>query len=78
MEDAKTVLKMIEMFATGDRDVLGSVVAADYVDHQGFGGRELHGPEGAVIERETIDLIRCADGHGVGHWALRSSAAGAR
>lgn len=101
--------KMVDMFATGDLAGAESVVAADYVDHQGdveTGGldgfrnlvRTVHAPregavdvriddlisegdraaarlrwhhtnaDGTVVERETIDIVRCVNGQAVEHW----------
>jgi predicted SnoaL-like aldol condensation-catalyzing enzyme len=47
MDDAKCVMrKMVEIFATGNLETLDSVVSTAYVDHQGLGDLEIHGPEG--------------------------------
>jgi predicted SnoaL-like aldol condensation-catalyzing enzyme len=118
VDDSKAVMrKMVEMFATGDLAELQSVVSPEYLDHQGLGDREIHGPEGfrrlviaihrhpntavrvsiedligegdraaarlrwlhtsadgTVVERETIDIIRCTDAQAVEHWGAEVSA----
>jgi predicted SnoaL-like aldol condensation-catalyzing enzyme len=47
MDDARGVMsKLVEMFATGDLDDVDSVVATNYLDHQGLGDTEIRGPDG--------------------------------
>jgi predicted SnoaL-like aldol condensation-catalyzing enzyme len=111
MADAKVVMRrMVDMFATGNAADAESVVAAEYVDHQGPGGpegfrdlvRAVHGsrqgevrvliddligegdraaarlrwlhtnPDGTVVERETLDVVRCANGKAVEHWGAET------
>ena len=82
MNDARQVLlRMIEMFATGDTALVAEVVADDYVDHQGLRDLRIEGPVGfaevvkaarigyATLSVEASDLV--ADGDRVAarlHW----------
>ena len=40
---------MVQMFSTGEVGAAAEIVAANYVDHQGLDGRELHGVDGFVF-----------------------------
>lgn len=107
----KTVLlRMLDMFATGDLDAAPETVAEDYRDHQGVGEKPVRGvdgfrevvrtarssfveldvwpealmtegdqvtarlhwqgvlPTGVTIDRETMEVIRVAEGLAVEHW----------
>jgi predicted ester cyclase len=106
--------KMIGAFATGDLSEIDTLVSPDYVDHEGIGGVEVHGPAGfrqvvsaargsfsnlevtvedlitdgdraaarvfwrgvlpgdSRIERETIDIVRFANGQAVEHWGAEA------
>ncbi len=45
---------MLEMFESGDASKAPSVIASDYFDHQGLGGRPLHGPRGFAQVVEVV------------------------
>jgi predicted SnoaL-like aldol condensation-catalyzing enzyme len=107
----KTVLlRMLEMFVTGDLEAAPATVAPDYRDHQGLGASPVEGvngfcevvrtarssyveldvwpealmtqgdevtarlhwqgtlPTGVTIDRETMEVIRVAEGLAVEHW----------
>lgn len=40
--------QIVEIFATGDLSNVTSLVAKDYVDHQGLSGTRIFGPDGFV------------------------------
>jgi hypothetical protein len=102
--------KIVEIFEVGAFDLIPSVIASEYVDHQGLGEKEIRGPDGfrevveavrlyegvhvtvedlvadeeraavrlrwygvnrggVVVTRETLDMLRFANGHLVEHWA---------
>ena len=71
MTDAKTVMeKMVEMFDTGDVSAVSSVVAPERAAAR---LRWHHrNADGTVVERETIDVVRCADGKAVEHWGAET------
>jgi len=112
---ASDVLReMVRMFASGDPSDAATVVAADYLDHQGLGAGPIRGvdgfalvvrtnheayeqqeisiedlfgtddravariswrgrrPGGEVVDRETIDIVRVADGRAAEHWGART------
>lgn len=101
--------KIVEIFDTGAFALIPSVIAPEYVDHQGLGEQEIRGPDGfrevveearrdegvhvtvedlvadeeraavrlrwygvdqagIVVTRETLDLLRFANGRLVEHW----------
>jgi predicted ester cyclase len=101
--------KIVEIFDTGAFELIPSLIAPEYVDHQGLGEQEIRGPDGfravveavrryegvhvtvedlvadeeraaarlrwygvnqagVVVTRETLDLLRFADGRLVEHW----------
>jgi predicted ester cyclase len=101
--------KIVEIFDKGALDLISSVIAPEYVDHQGLGGQELRGPDGfravveaarrdegvqvtvedlvadeekaavrlrwsgvnqagVVVTRETLDMLRFANGRLIEHW----------
>ena len=113
-ENGEQMRRMVDFFNTGDLSELASVVATDYVDHQGVGQGELLGPAGftSVVDlsrtrhphldvevdeltvvgevvvakltwtepagsgerttyRETIEVVRFAEGLAVEHWGAR-------
>jgi predicted SnoaL-like aldol condensation-catalyzing enzyme len=105
---------MVAMFASGDPSQAATVVAEDYLDHQGLGSGPIRGVDGFVhvvrtnhaeyehqeisieelfgvsdravarirwrgrrrdgekVDRETIDIVRVADGRAVEHWGARA------
>jgi SnoaL-like protein len=105
--------KIVEIFDNGAFDLIPSVIAPEYVDHQGLGEQEIRGPDGfrrvveaardegvhvtvedlvadeekaavrlrwygvneagVVVLRETLDLLRFANGRLIEHWARSSS-----
>ena len=101
--------KIVEIFDNGAFDLIPSVIAHEYVDHQGLGEQEIRGPDGfrevveaarrdegvhvtvedlvadderaavrlrwygvdqagVVVTRETLDMLRFANGRLVEHW----------
>jgi SnoaL-like polyketide cyclase len=100
--------KIVEIFDNGAFDLIPSVIAPEYVDHQGLGEQEIRGPDGfrrvveaardegvhvtvedlvadeekaavrllwygvnqagVVVLRETLDLLRFANGRLIEHW----------
>ena len=104
---------MVAMFASGDPSAAATVVAEDYLDHQGLGGGLMRGVDGFAhvvrtnhaayehqqvsiedlfgvrdravarirwrgrrrdgegVDRETIDIVRVAEGRAVEHWGAR-------
>jgi predicted ester cyclase len=101
--------KIVEIFDIGAFDLIPSVIAPEYVDHQGLGEKEIRGPDrfrevveaarryeglhvtvedlvadeeraaarlrwhevsqaGVVVTRETLDMLRFANGRLVEHW----------
>jgi hypothetical protein len=101
--------KIVEIFDIGAFDLIPSVIAPEYVDHQGLGEQEIRGPDGfrevveavhrddgvhvtvedlvadeekaavrlrwhgvnqagVVVTRETLDMLRFANGRLVEHW----------
>jgi predicted SnoaL-like aldol condensation-catalyzing enzyme len=47
MTDSERVMrKIVEIFKAGNLDSVPSVIAAEYVDHQGLGDVEIRGPGG--------------------------------
>jgi SnoaL-like domain len=100
--------KIVEIFDIGAFDLIPSVIAPEYVDHQGLGEQEIRGPDGfravveavrryegahvtvedlvadeeraavrlrwsgvdqaGVVTRETLDMLRFANGRLVEHW----------
>jgi len=101
--------KIVEIFDVGAFDLIPSVIAPEYVDHQGLGEKEIRGPDGfrevveavrryegvhvtvedlvadeekaavrlrwygvnqagVVVTRETLDMLRFANGRLVEHW----------
>lgn len=101
--------KIVEIFDTGAFALIPSLIAPEYVDHQGLGEKEIRGPDGfravveavrryegvhvtvedlvadeeraavrlrwygvnqagGVVTRETLDMLRFADGRLVEHW----------
>jgi len=101
--------KIVEIFDIGAVDLIPSVIAPEYVDHQGLGEKEIRGPDGfrevveavrrdegvrvtvedlvadgeraavrlrwyrvnqagVVVTRETLDMLRFANGRLVEHW----------
>jgi SnoaL-like polyketide cyclase len=101
--------KIVEIFDTGAFDLIPSLIAPEYVDHQGLGEKEIRGPDGfrqvveavrrdegvhvtvedlvadeeraavrlrwygvnqagVVVTRETLDMLRFANGRLVEHW----------
>lgn len=105
--------KIVDMFATGDLSQVSTVIATEYIDHQGLQGVVITGadgfsrvvaaartgcsdlrisiedlmaegdrvaarlrwvclrPTGEKIARETIDILRFANGQAVEHWGTR-------
>ena len=58
---ASVLLKLLEMFVSGDVSEVAQTVAGNYVDHQGLGKGPLHGPAGfarvvAAARRGVTDL----------------------
>ena len=52
----RTLLEsIVRMFATGDTSAATAVLSATYLDHQGLGNSDLHGPEGF---RRVVTLAR--------------------
>jgi predicted ester cyclase len=55
-----TTRAIVEIFTTGDLAAIPSVIAADYVDHQGLGDIEIRGPDGfrqvVLAARRSRDL----------------------
>lgn len=51
------LVRMIEMFATGDTTNAHSAVADEYIDHQGIGGGEVRGVGGFC---EVVRVARSA------------------
>ena len=49
--------KIVEIFDVGAFDLIPSVIAPEYVDHQGLGEQEIRGPDGfrAVVEAARRD-----------------------
>ena len=62
---ARAIVAILE---TRDLDSVDAAVAADYVDHQGLGEREIRG----------LDLLRFVDGRLAGHWGAELPKARAR
>ena len=100
--------KIVEIFDNGAFDLIPSVIAPEYVDHQGLGEQEIRGPDGfrevveaarrdevhvtvedlvadeekaavrlrwygvnqagVVVTRETLDMLRFANGRLIAHW----------
>ena len=101
--------KIVEIFNIGAFDLIPSIIAPGYVDHQGLGEQEIRGPDGfrevveavrqyedvhvtvedlvadeeraavrlrwsgvnqagVVVTRETLDMLRFANGRLVEHW----------
>jgi predicted SnoaL-like aldol condensation-catalyzing enzyme len=101
--------KIVEIFDVGAVDLIPSLIAPEYVDHQGLGEQEIRGPDGfrevveaarrhervhvtvvdlvadeeraavrlrwygvnqagVVVTRETLDMLRFANGRLVEHW----------
>lgn len=101
--------KIVEIFDTGAFDLIPTLIAPEYVDHQGLGGQEVRGPDGfrevveaarrdeglqvtvedlvadeetaavrlrwsgvnqtgVVVTRETLDMLRFANGRLIEHW----------
>ena len=101
--------KIVEIFDNGAFDLIPSVIAPEYVDHQCLGEQEIRGPDGfrkvveaarrdegvhvtvedlvtdeekaalrlrwsgvneagVVVTRETLDMLRFANGRLVEHW----------
>jgi SnoaL-like polyketide cyclase len=106
--------KIVEIFDVGAFDLIPSVIAPEYVDHQGLSEKEIRGPDGfrevveavrrdegvhvtvedlvadeeraavrlrwhgvnqagVVVTRETLDMLRFADGRLVEHWGSQLS-----
>ncbi len=105
---------MVAMFASGDPSEAATVVADDYLDHQGVGAGAIRGVDGFAhvvrtnhaayehqeisiedlfgvadravariswrgrrhdgekVDRETIDIVRVAEGRAVEHWGARA------
>jgi predicted SnoaL-like aldol condensation-catalyzing enzyme len=110
----EALLRMIDMFKTGDTAAVNEVVCDTYYDHQGLEGSIIHGasgfnevvsaarrpfvrleievvdviaegdravgrirwhgelPTGEVVDRETIDIVRVANGLAVEHWGAEA------
>ena len=51
-ENGEQMRRMVDFFNMGELSELASVVATDYIDHQGVGGGPLGGPDGfaGVVE----------------------------
>lgn len=47
--------KIVEIFDSGAVDLISSVIAPEYVDHQGLGEQEIRGPDGF---REVVEAVR--------------------
>ena len=100
--------KIVEIIDNGAFDLIPSVIAPEYVDHQGLGEQEIRGPDGfrevveaarrdegvhvtvedlvadeekaavrlrwygvnqaGVVTRETLDMLRFANGRLIEHW----------
>ena len=45
-ENKAATKKIVDMFVTGDLAEVHSIIASDYLDHQGLGGVEIGGPHG--------------------------------
>jgi predicted ester cyclase len=101
--------QIVEIFDIGAFDLIPSVIAPEYVDHQGLGEQEIRGPDGfrevveaarrdegvhvtiedlvadeeqaavrlrwygvdqagVVVMRETLDMLRFANGRLIEHW----------
>jgi hypothetical protein len=101
--------QIVEIFDHGALDLIPSVIAPEYVDHQGLGEQEIRGPDGfravveaarrdegvhvtvedlvadeekaavrlrwygvnqagVVVTRETLDMLRFANGRLIEHW----------
>jgi hypothetical protein len=106
--------KIVEIFDVGAFDRIPSLIAPEYVDHQGLGEKEIRGPDGfqevveavrryegvhvtvedlvageeraavrlrwygvsqagVVVTRETLDMLRFANGRLVEHWGAQLS-----
>ncbi len=79
-----SLLRMVQIFESGDLADIRFVVSDQYVDHQGLedviaaGDRvaarlHWHGTneQGTPMDRETIDIVRFADAVAVEHWGSR-------
>jgi predicted SnoaL-like aldol condensation-catalyzing enzyme len=108
--------KIVEIFDVGAFDLIPSLIAPEYVDHQGLDDKEIRGPDGfravveavrryqrvhvtveelvadeeraavrlrwygvdqagVVVTRETLDMLRFANGRLVEHWGSQLGAA---
>jgi predicted ester cyclase len=47
--------KIVEIFDTGAVDLIPSLIAPEYVDHQGLGEQEIRGPDGF---RKVVEAAR--------------------
>jgi hypothetical protein len=104
--------KIVDIFDLGALDLIPSVIAPEYLDHQGLGDKEIRGPDGfravveavrryddvhvtvedlvadeeraavrlrwygvdqagVVVTRETLDMLRFANGRLVEHWGAQ-------
>ena len=52
--------EVVSLFSTGDLERLESLIAPDYVDHQGLRGTTVHGPAGF---RTVVESARGALAH---------------
>src|SRR5213083_197805 len=55
MDSRRLIERMVEAFDTGDTSNVNSFVGELYLDHQGFGGEEIRGPEGF---RRVVETAR--------------------
>ena len=58
MDDVKTLMRgMVSIFGTGDVSNVESIISEDYLDHQGLGEGEMHGP---ASFRQVVSAARAA------------------
>jgi len=56
-DNKKIATRIVAIFTTGDLSAVDSVIAADYIDHQGLHGIRISGPDGF---RRVVAAARAA------------------